>query len=71
MRCTGKNEVDMFIGETFKIFNKASCCIIRIADVIVMDFHLRIPTHFKSFLKISDLQDEFTANYMNQNKDKE
>lgn len=40
----------MFVGEAFKIFNKASRSIIRIADVIVMDLHVWVPTHFESFL---------------------
>lgn len=48
---SGKNEVNMFVCEAFTIFNKASYCIIRITDVIVMDFHVRVPTHFESFLQ--------------------
>jgi hypothetical protein len=60
----------MFIGEAFKIFDKASCRIIGIADVIVMDFHMRIPTHFESFLQINNLQGKFTTKYNNQYIDK-
>jgi hypothetical protein len=60
----------MFIGEAFKIFDKASCRIIGIADVIVMDFHMRVPTHFESFRQINNLQGKFTAKYNNQYIDK-
>ena len=55
----------MFIGETFKIFDKASCCIIGIANGIVMDLHVWVPTHFKSFLPrqvVCNLHSEFKAN---------
>lgn len=46
MRSTVKNEIDMLICKTFKIFHKAASTVIRVATVDVLNFHVRIPTHF-------------------------